>query len=901
MKPKTFKRLAAAVLAVAMVGTAHPAEVAGISLFSGSFLTASAEEQSVTIATNTAQNSYTQDGVTIEVDAPQNGYGFLVTTEHQATISAPTGYVITKAELTVSYYPNNADKIVAINYNSVKCNVTKTGISETGNNSVVATVNDVYDEMLFLDMNGENDMVNISSVTVYYEPKSNNVTGVLLNKAEDTLGVGSTEKLKARVIQENADHKNVVWSSDNESVATVDQEGIVTAVSPGTATITVTATNGTNSTTADDKTAVCTITVLEPITYLDWDAESKTTVEKKDDDACKFYNVITSVDGDLDLTDGWYVVKDNVTINGLVRIKGDVHLILCDNAKLTVNNTASSNPDNYLERPFAIEVKEEMSLTVYGQSEGDSVGELYSECYSTKNSGYDTYTTGNAISLRENSSITVNSGRVTTKAGSFGISTYGTLTINGGDVTFYGASNGIFLGKSTNNYQVGNMTINGGRTTAYSDNLYPALYNNADSGENVTFADNMFFTGKDNRNANEEVLRITNPFRGIYYWVRIEPIADVTEITLDKTETALAVGSTETLEATIDPINSDCTVTWKSSNEAVATVDEKGKITAVSRGTAIITATATNGTDNTDDDKEATCTVTVTADNDHTVISSANITLGGELGLNFYLTIPDETAAGLKAVMNGPEGKKEAELTKSGDHYRVSYPVKAIHADKSVTLTLIDSEGETVDLYNTDGERLTDNEFTYGIYDYVNTAMGLDEEYVSSDQREQIKAMYTYAAYSVKWKYDTALPTDYVNDLPNITADSLESYKLTASGTENVDLQGASLLLDSNTAFKLYFKCDDTIPEITLNGNEITPVKSGDMYYISVNNIGAKHLKDKFTVVFGGEYTVEFTALSYAYGVLSSTNESIKNDTKLNDIVKAICAYSDEFSASATN
>ena len=93
----------------------------------------------------------------------------------------------------------------------------------------------------------------------------------------------------------------------------------------------------------------------------------------------------------------------------------------------------------------------------------------------------------------------------------------------------------------------------------------------------------------------------------------------------------------------------------------------------------------------------------------------------------------------------------------------------------------------------------------------------------------------------------------------------------------------------------------DTVPEIALNGNKITPVKSGDMYYVSVNNIGAKHLKDKFTVVFGGEYTVEFTALSYAYAVLSSKDKNITDDTALNDTVKAICAYSDKFSATATN
>ncbi len=78
----------------------------------------------------------------------------------------------------------------------------------------------------------------------------------------------------------------------------------------------------------------------------------------------------------------------------------------------------------------------------------------------------------------------------------------------------------------------------------------------------------------------------------------------VETIELSKTEMALFVGKSETLTATIAPENATYpTVTWKSSDEAIATVDETGKVTAVAEGTATITATA--------DEKEATCTVTV--------------------------------------------------------------------------------------------------------------------------------------------------------------------------------------------------------------------------------------------------------------------------------------------------
>ncbi len=88
----------------------------------------------------------------------------------------------------------------------------------------------------------------------------------------------------------------------------------------------------------------------------------------------------------------------------------------------------------------------------------------------------------------------------------------------------------------------------------------------------------------------------------------------VSGVTLSQDDAVLTVGGeTLTLTATVAPANAkDKTLTWTTSDDAVATVDANGVVTAVSAGTATITATATNGTDDTGDDKTATCTVTVT-------------------------------------------------------------------------------------------------------------------------------------------------------------------------------------------------------------------------------------------------------------------------------------------------
>lgn len=67
----------------------------------------------------------------------------------------------------------------------------------------------------------------------------------------------------------------------------------------------------------------------------------------------------------------------------------------------------------------------------------------------------------------------------------------------------------------------------------------------------------------------------------------------VESIVLDKTEGILYVGNSTTINATVVPDNaSNTNVAWSSSNEAIATVDTNGKVTAVSAGNATITATS---------------------------------------------------------------------------------------------------------------------------------------------------------------------------------------------------------------------------------------------------------------------------------------------------------------------
>lgn len=92
------------------------------------------------------------------------------------------------------------------------------------------------------------------SCAVTVVAKTINVSGVTLSETALSLNVGDTKALTATVAPEDATNKNVSWKSDNESVATVDQNGNVTAVGGGSAKVTVTTEDG-------GLTASCDVTV----------------------------------------------------------------------------------------------------------------------------------------------------------------------------------------------------------------------------------------------------------------------------------------------------------------------------------------------------------------------------------------------------------------------------------------------------------------------------------------------------------------------------------------------------------------------------------------------------------------------------------------------------------------
>ena len=106
------------------------------------------------------------------------------------------------------------------------------------------------------------------------------VTGVTLNKNTLALTVGGSETLTATVAPSNAANKAVKWTTSDGKIATVDENGKVTAVAPGTATITVTTADG-------GKTASCTVTVTAAVVKVTGISLDKTSLELTEGDTAK--------------------------------------------------------------------------------------------------------------------------------------------------------------------------------------------------------------------------------------------------------------------------------------------------------------------------------------------------------------------------------------------------------------------------------------------------------------------------------------------------------------------------------------------------------------------------------------------------------------------------------------
>ena len=221
---------------------------AGLTLNNGGMITGTPTAQGESTFTVTATNGY-GDGDSEALSITINPAALSITTQpsNQSVTAGQTAtfsVVATGSNLTYQWQQSTDNGSIWMDISSAT--------SSSYTTQTATMVMNGYQYRCVVTGNGGSVTSDAATLTVTAATVP--VTGVTLNKTSTSLYVGDTETLTPTITPDNATNKNLTWSSDDTSVATVDASGLVTAVSAGTATITVTTEDGA-------KTATCTVTV----------------------------------------------------------------------------------------------------------------------------------------------------------------------------------------------------------------------------------------------------------------------------------------------------------------------------------------------------------------------------------------------------------------------------------------------------------------------------------------------------------------------------------------------------------------------------------------------------------------------------------------------------------------
>jgi len=417
------------------------------------------------------------------------------------------------------------------------------------------------------------------------------VTGVTIDPSEVSLAVGATQKLSAVIEPEDATIKSVSWESDNTDAVEVDDNGVITAIAEGEATITVTTTDG-------DKTATCKVTVAD------------TKVSK-----------ITLSETTLDLFEN----SDNVTITATIEPEGastelnwesdDTDVVTVVNGTIivkgigtaTITATATDGSEEFAEiavtvNPVAVTGVSISPEAVTLAPEGTKVLsiEITPSDASNKNVSWESDDT-DVATVDENGIVTaVADGTATITVTTEDGSEVATCTVTvGTPVT------GVILSKE-------DLTLEISETATLTATVQPSGASNTNvswESSKSTVA-SVSSSGKITAKAEGTAEITVTTEDGEYTATCTVTVTSVmtTSLSIDNS-LSLGVEETATIDATILPSGASQTLTWESDNEDVATVSSTGKVTAHSAGKANITATTTDGTEIKSND----CVVTVTA------------------------------------------------------------------------------------------------------------------------------------------------------------------------------------------------------------------------------------------------------------------------------------------------
>ena len=286
------------------------------------------------------------------------------------------------------------------------------------------------------------------------------------------------------------------------------------------------------------------------------------------------------------------------------------------------------------------------------------------------------------------------------------------------------------------------------------------------------------------------------------------------------------------------------------------------------------------------------------------VVGGRSLTLDGDIGMNFYVDIPDVTANAYAEFTVAGETRTvpvnlSKYITQNGVRlYKFSCRVHSVQT--SMKISAIFRNGD-----NSSGKIL------YAVNDYFDLVAATPSAQTNAKLMALMRSLAVYSYYAnVQLEYDDDFIQSALFDdspLASIDAASIANYAEQVSDTANgVQWYGASLVLRTETAIKLYFRLrsGQSINDFTFtlsNGatsNVVTPEANGNLYVIEIPDIASGRLGTVYTVnvtknADGSTVnTWSYAALSYAYKVLANFESATPTVTQAQaNTAKALVNY----------
>ena len=424
------------------------------------------------------------------------------------------------------------------------------------------------------------------------------VSSVNISQPAAEMIVGETVRLSATITPRNATDRDIIWASSKQSVATIDKSGLVTAIAEGTSNITAS---------AGGKIGTCVVTVSKKViavSSIELNKADLALVEEEE------FTLVATVKPDdaTDKTVFWSSSDSSVATVAEGKVKAHKEGTAIITAKAG-DKTASCSV-TVAKKVIAV-TSVSLNITTLSLTKGQTETLIASVKPDDATDKTVTWTSSNSnvVSVDNGKVIAMGGGSATViaKAGEVEATCNVTVTVPVSSVSLDKSTLSLVEGEESTL----NVTVNPDDATdktviwTSSNSAIATVENGNVKALKEGSATITASVGDKSATCVVSVSKLVIP---------------VASITLNKTSLNLIKGQTETLTATVDPVDAtDKTISWSSSEATIASVTQSGVVTALKGGTVIITATA--------GEKTATCSVIITVPVQSVSLDKSSITL----------------------------------------------------------------------------------------------------------------------------------------------------------------------------------------------------------------------------------------------------------------------------------